>query len=90
MDQVVELAGAGGRGSLGRKATDRALAERRVDVLLLSKKLGDSDPEYAERCVDTVDTAFEQDATVEELVGHGAEHLDQDGQGVCARLRFTI
>src|SRR5262245_17518035 len=86
VDQVVELAGAGGRGCLGRQATDRSLVERRVEMLLLSRTLEEQDPDYAERCVSA---AFEQDALVEDLVGPGATHLDRDGQGIGARLRFT-
>jgi hypothetical protein len=87
VEQVVEWAGGGGRACLGRKATDLSLVERRVEMLLLSRTLEQSDPDYAERCVDA---AFEQDAIVEDLVGPGALHLDRDGQGIGARLRFTI
>jgi hypothetical protein len=86
VDQVVELAGGGGRGCLGRKATDRSLVERRVEMLLLSRTLEQSDPDYVESCVDA---AFDQDAIVEDLVGPGALQLDRDGQGIGARLRFT-
>jgi hypothetical protein len=84
--QIVDLTGAGGRGCLGREATEKALSERRVELLLLSHKFLESDPDGAERCTDD---AFDQDAAVEELVGPGAEHLDRAGEGIAARLRFT-
>jgi Bacterial archaeo-eukaryotic release factor family 10 len=85
LDQVVENAGAGNRACLGRETTDRALTERRVEVLLLSRKLADADPEYADRCVGA---AFEQDADVEELVGTVADRLDSAAHGIGARLRY--
>ncbi len=86
LEQVIELAGAGGRGCLGRTGTDRALAERRVEVLLLSKHLRQKDPEYSDFCVGA---AFEQDADVEELLAGAATKLDNAAEGIGARLRFT-
>jgi Bacterial archaeo-eukaryotic release factor family 10 len=85
LDQVINTAAAGGRACVGNGPTQRALMERRVDVLLVSKRFGEQDPIYADNLVGT---AFEQDADVEELSGVAAERLDSAAQGVAARLRF--
>lgn len=87
LDQVIDLAGAGGRGALGRQDTQRALDGRRVEMLLLSRTLGRTDPEYADHCVGA---ALEQGAEVEELGGDAAVKLDRKGAGIGARLRFTV
>ena len=84
---VVDAAGARGRACLGREDTERALKERRVDTLLLSRGLIQSQPEFAEWCVEA---ALAQGAAVEELSEQGAERLEQEGNGVGARLRFRI
>jgi hypothetical protein len=86
VDQVVELTNAGGRGCLGREATERALHERRVEVLLISRRLAEEETEYADHCVGA---AFEQDADAEEVKGSAADRLDREGGGLGARLRFT-
>jgi hypothetical protein len=86
VDQAIDLTGAGGRACLGREATERALEQRRVEVLLMSRRLTDAEPDYAERCMVA---ALEQDAAVEDLVAAGAERLDHAGAGIGARLRFT-
>jgi hypothetical protein len=85
VEQVADLAHAGGRGCLGRTETSRALEERRVEVLLLSRTLNEAEPESADYFVGT---AFEQGAEVEEVKAAAADHLDRDGQGIGARLRF--
>jgi hypothetical protein len=86
IDQVVDLAHAGGRGCLGRQETERALAERRVEVLLLSRRLAEEESAFADQCVGA---AFEQDAEAEELKGAAADKLERLGGGLGARLRFT-
>lgn len=85
VDQVIDAARSGGRGCLGRQATEQALRERRVESLLVSRRLARDDPEYVDFCVGT---AFEQDAAVEELNGEPAAKLDAAGEGIGARLRF--
>jgi peptide subunit release factor 1 (eRF1) len=84
--QVADLAGSGGRGALGRDRTGKALDERRVETLLLSRQFTAEHPELADFCVGA---ALEQDAEVEELGGDAATRLDRDGGGIGARLRFT-
>lgn len=86
LGQVADLAASGGRGALGREATQQALQERRVEVLLLSRQFAYSQPEFADHCVGA---ALEQDADVEELGGDAAVRLDREGNGIAARLRFT-
>jgi hypothetical protein len=87
LDQVVELAGAGGRACVGREETLEALEEMRVDTLLLSRRLIRAEAELADRCVGQ---ALAQDAAVEELGEQGGERLDQAGGGIGARLRYQI
>jgi len=86
VEQVVDLAGAGGRACLGRQATERALAEQRVEVLLVNSKLAAADPEAMERYVLA---AFEQSAAIEEVDGAAGERLESAGRGIGARLRFA-
>lgn len=87
LGQVADLAASGGRGALGRESTQRALTERRVEVLLLSRHFASEQPEFADHCVGA---ALEQDAEVEELGGDPAARLDREGNGIGARLRFTV
>jgi hypothetical protein len=84
---VLDQARAGGRGSLGIQATKEALREGRVDALLLTPGFREREPDLADRFVGT---AFQQSATVDELSGDVAEHLDREGEGVAARLRYTL
>lgn len=84
--QVEDLAASGGRGALGREETRKALEERRVAVLLLSRQYGLDHPEFADHCVGA---ALDQDADVEDLGGEPGERLDRAGGGIGARLRFT-
>jgi stalled ribosome rescue protein Dom34 len=87
LDEVLDQARAGGRGALGREACELVLREQRVDTLLLSRNFIRTNPEYADHCVGT---AFEQHADVEELSNEGAGRLDEEANGIAARLRYTI
>jgi hypothetical protein len=87
VDQVVDLARSGGRGCLGSEATEIALRDGRVDVLLLSRSYIRHKPDLADRCVGT---AFNQGADVEELSGAAGDLLDAEGGGIGARLRFVV
>lgn len=87
LDEVVNQAKSGGRGALGPEAVEQALREARVDTLLLSRNFIRGSTDYADHLVGA---AFEQHADVEELSGEGADRLDVDGEGVAARLRYTV
>lgn len=87
LDEVVNQAKAGGKGALGPEGVERALKEARVDTLLLSRNFIRGSPDYADHLVGAT---FEQHADVEELSGDGADRLDMEGEGVAARLRYTI
>lgn len=87
LEEVVDLARSGGRGTLGKVETLRALQERRVDTLLLSRSFIQSHPDLADHLVGA---AFQQGAEAEELSDGGAERLDEEGGGIAARLRYTI
>ncbi len=82
---VLDAARAGGRGSLGKEHTVKALDERRVDTLLMSRSFIQKHPGVADRCVGL---AFGQGADVEEVSGRAGARLDQEANGVAARLRF--
>ena len=86
LDQVLDAAGAQGRGCLGVKATKEALRDGRVDALLLTRGLREREADLADHLVGA---AFEQGAAVEELSEAGAARLDQEGEGVGARLRYA-
>jgi len=87
LTQVVDAARSGGRACLGREETERALQEMRVDTLLLSRSFIRDHADAADRCVGA---ALAQDAAVEEHSQLAADRLDREGEGVAARLRFTI
>lgn len=87
LDDVVDQARSGGRGALGADPVEQALREARVDTLLLSRGFMNASPDYADHLVGA---AFEQHAEVEELSTEGAARLDSDGEGVAARLRYTL
>jgi hypothetical protein len=82
---ALDRARSGGRCVLGDEDTARALVERKVGTLILSRTfLHDSH----DRADHMVGTAFEQRADVEEVSGPGAIHLDEEAGGVAALLRW--
>lgn len=87
LDTVIDSGASGGRGCLGIEATSQALRDARVDSLLITRSLRERDPDLADHLVGT---AFEQNAAVEELSAVGADRLDSVGEGVGARLRYTV
>lgn len=86
VNEVLDLARSGGRGCLGAERTAQSLREGRVEVLLLSRRFGETQPEFSDLYVGS---AFEQGADVEELSDEAGERLDLEG-GIAARLRFTV
>jgi hypothetical protein len=86
LHDVIETSGGEGRGCLGPAETIQALAEMRVDTLLLSRDLMQRDPDLADRCVGQ---ALAQDAGVEEVSGEAQARLDEGG-GMAARLRYRV
>ncbi|MGH7577021.1 MAG: hypothetical protein ACREM1_18070 [Longimicrobiales bacterium] len=87
LDRVLDAARAKGRGSIGREATEKALRDRRVETLLLSRTFILGNADVADRCVGT---ALEQDADVEELSGEAADRLDRECEGIAAELRYRL
>lgn len=86
LSQVIDAAKSGGKGSLGIQATKEALRDGRVDALLVSRGLREREGDLVDHFVGS---AFEQGALVEELSEAGASRLDEEGEGVGARLRYT-
>ena len=87
LDEVMDMAGASGRGVLGREGTEQALREQRVETLLMSHTFVRGDPDYADRCVGA---AFEQQADAVELSDPAGARLDGEAGGVAARLRYAL
>jgi peptide subunit release factor 1 (eRF1) len=75
------------RGSLGWRRTYHALAAGAVDTLLVARTLIETAPDDAERLVRL---ALAQGADVEELGDDIGARLWKDGEGVAARLRFSV
>jgi len=85
LDQITEQTYSGGNGCLGAEETVRALREGRVDILALSRGFVEANPDLADQCVSD---AFHQGADVRVFSGDPAAHLDAEGGGVGARLRY--
>jgi hypothetical protein len=86
VELLAELAGAGGRGSVGVKATLAALSSGAVQTLYFTMHLMESNPDVAESLVRH---ALHQGAEIELLNGAAAKRLDDEFRGVAARLRFV-
>lgn len=85
VQELADAARSGGMGSLGPEATEKALGEGGVDTLLLSRTFIRENPDHADWCVGR---AFVHGGDVEEVSGDAGALLDQEGQGIAARLRF--
>jgi len=83
--RLLDRARSGGKGVLGEEETARALLERKVDTLVLSRTFLSGRPDRSDHMVGT---AFEQRADVEEISGPGAERLDEEAGGAGALLRW--
>ena len=82
---VFDQARAGSKGALGLQETTKALEEMRVDTLFLSREQTRDDPDNAERLIAL---AFAGHASVEEVSGAAGDLLDDESEGIAARLRF--
>jgi len=88
LEEAVEQARSGGRGALGSKATEAALRERRVQTLLLSERLCEERPDYADVLIGTALGANGGKSYV--LTREAGGRLDEAGDGVAAILHYTI
>jgi hypothetical protein len=86
VNDVMSLAGAGGRGAVRLEPTLRALRARAVQELLFTQRFVVEHPDEAER---VVSAALEQGALVEEVSGEGGSRLDSEADGIGALLRFV-
>lgn len=85
LEDVIDQARSGGRGSLGLAETQRALRESRVETLLIARSLREHDDAFADQLVGE---ALRQGAAVEELSGKAGERLAAEANGTGARLRY--
>jgi hypothetical protein len=84
LEEIVDLAARDDRGTLGEVDTRRALEQRQVAELYVTKRFIDSGLADAEAAVRN---ALDQGSTIEEVSGAAAALLDEHG-GIGARLRF--
>jgi len=87
VDQLFERLGSRGRSALGVPAMRRALDAGAVDLLLLTSQYVQAHPREAEN---DVRAALALGADVETVSGDAAAQLEQNGDGVGARLRFSL
>jgi len=84
VEQLIDLAKAGGRGALGRKAVMNALQQQRVELLLAPWPI-DNDQFAAELVMLT----FASSGQIELVHGEAADRLNQDG-GLAAPLYYAL
>jgi len=84
---LFDQARAGLRGAIGSRETEKALEEMRVDTLLVSRSRTRGDAGEADRLIGL---AFAGRAYVEEVSGAAGDLLDQEAEGITARLRYRI
>ena len=87
VDQLVEQGGGHARAAVGVPATQRALREHAVDLLLVTPRFIGTHEREVE---DFVRATLTSGAEVEVPSGAAAEHLDRAADGIAARLRFAI
>jgi hypothetical protein len=83
---IAELAAAGGRGAVGARATRAALRDRSVHTLLFTSRFMELQGDAAE---ELVRLALRQGSEIEHVTGEAAARLDEEFEGVAARLRFV-
>lgn len=88
LDEAVDQARSGGRGCLGSEDTEAALKERRVQTLLLSERLCEQRPDYADVLIGTALGANGGRSYV--LTRESGEQLDEAGSGVGAILHYRV
>jgi hypothetical protein len=85
VDQVVNFAKARGRGALGRKDVEDALAMQRVEMLVLVWPF-----ENEEKDNDLAFRALQLNSGIELVHGEAGALLHQEGSGVGARLYYAL
>lgn len=84
---LIEKARSNGDACLGEEETERALAEARVDTLLIADSFRRDDPDRADHYEGA---AFEHGAKVLEVGREVGEELQREGGGVGAILRYKV
>jgi hypothetical protein len=88
VQDIVDAAGASGRGAVGMQRVRLALEERRAaDFLYVTESFVREHPEEATRLVSL---AIDQHARIEVAPADAAEPLDAIGGGIAARLRWAV
>ena len=85
IDEVINSARAGGRGALGIEATQTALQNQQVSHLILAWP-----PRDAEHSNDLAYQALKLNSEVITVHGAPADRLWQEGEGVAARLYYSV
>jgi hypothetical protein len=84
LDTVIDLAKAGGRGAVGRKQVMDALAQQRVELLIVPYPVTDD-----ELLQSLPALALQSSSTIEFVHGEAAQRLADEG-GIAARLYYAI
>ncbi|MEO8609253.1 MAG: VLRF1 family aeRF1-type release factor [Chloroflexota bacterium] len=84
VNQIVDMAKAGGRAALGRKAVTAALNQHRVELLVASWPPADGD-----KTADLALQAFASGGQIELVHGEAADHLNDEG-GLAAQLYYAL
>ncbi len=84
VEQVIDLAKSGGRGALGRQPVLSALAEGRVELLLVPHRLTDDDLK-----TDLTTRILEAGGKLEIVHGDAAARLQEEGE-LAARLYYSV
>lgn len=87
LGRVMDEARSDGDGCLGEESTARALAEGRVDTLLIADSFREQDPDRADHFEGA---AFEHGARVIEVSREAGADLQREGGGVGALLRYRL
>ena len=87
LGEVLDAARAQGRGCFGVKDTTEALRDGRVDLLVVSRGLREREMDLVDHLIGA---AFDHGAAIEEISAEVGARLDAEGEGVAARLRYTV
>lgn len=85
--RILEQLNAAGHGVIGAEETSAALAEHRLDKLIVSRSFVEQQAPAAEQLMHQ---AFDQRIHIETVGGPGGDLLDRNASGIAGRLRYVV
>ncbi len=85
MQEIIDFAKSGGRGALGAEAVEKAFEMQQVEMLVLSWPLEDT-----RAANQLTHQALTLNSKIELVHGAAAIKLNEEGQGIAARLYFAV